>query len=74
LFTEYNGLVSFYCGIGAERFIATQTSSNFNCQIKSAPKDGGFVLVSLYAKYSNEELKVSTNDVSIYIYSNLFKY
>jgi hypothetical protein len=68
LFTEYNGLVSFYCGIGSERFIATQTSSNFKCQIKSAIE--GFVLVSLYAKYSNEELKVSTNDVSIYIYSN----
>jgi hypothetical protein len=72
LFTEYNGLVSFYCGIASERFIATQTSSNFNCQIKSAPKDGGFVLVSLYAKHSisNEELKVSTNDASIYIYRN----
>jgi hypothetical protein len=66
---EYYGLVSFYCGIGIQRFNAIQTNSIFNCQILS--KIEGLIEVDLYAKHSisNEELKVSVNSARIHIYS-----
>jgi hypothetical protein len=73
-FTQYNGVVLFYCGIGIQRFLANQTNSNFQCQITSLVE--GNNLVSLYVRHSisNEELKVSTNDASITIYSKINKF
>jgi hypothetical protein len=68
-FVEYNGLVSFYCGIGVQRFNAIQSNSSFICQVSSNTE--GFLDVDLYVKHStsNEELKISVNSARIQIYS-----
>jgi hypothetical protein len=76
-FVDYKGLVSFYCGIGTERFIAVQSLSKFDCSFNATSiSNKDELYVQLYAKYSlsQEELLISSNNATFKLYSSFIIY
>jgi hypothetical protein len=71
-FVQYNGLVSFFCGIGSQRFSAVQNGTKFICELQlDADFNTTNVTVSLFANHSQsrEEVMVTSNSIFIHFFS-----